>query len=301
LSGTPPGLAREGRAAVPGGSVWYGIAGPSDAAKTPLLVVHGGPGMSHDYLRPLADLADERPVVFYDQLDAGRSDRPNDPSNWNIDRFLAEIDALRSALSLDRVALFGNSWGGTLAAAYAAARSSGRDHGLEALILSSPLIRTETWIADNAAYRRALPAEVRETLDRCEAEGRTEDPAYLAAVDVFYRRHLCRADPWPEDVNRTFEMMNPDCYAAMWGPNEFTCTGVLKGYDGAAALSRIDIPTLVTCGAFDEATPDSTRSFAARIPDADFALFGASSHMAFVEERTAYIAALRQFLHRIEA
>ena len=283
----------QGRIAVEGGSVWYGIYGDPRPERTPLLVIHGGPGMSHDYLRPLSDLPDDRPVVFYDQLDAGNSERPNDPANWNVARFVSEIDRVRDALSLEHVVVFGNSWGGTLATAYAASKPS----GLAGVILSSPLIKTDTWIADNTAYREALPADVRATLDTHEAAGTTDDPAYLQAVDVFYRRHLCRTNPWPDYVERTFEVMNVDCYAAMWGPNEFTCTGVLKGYDGSAQLPEIEAPVLVTCGAFDEATPQSTKAFAARIPNAVFQVFPASSHMAFVEEREAYMQCVRTFLH----
>lgn len=282
----------EGRVTVEGGEIWFGVHGDPGSGRTPLLVVHGGPGMSHDYLIALSDLADTRAVVFYDQLDAGRSDCPNDPANWHVERFLREIDDVRGALGLDRVCLFGNSWGGTLAAAYAAARPV----GLERLILSSPLIQTERWITDNMAHRAALPDEVLRVMERCEAQDQMDSQAYADAVEVFYRRHLCRLDPWPDAVLRTFELINAACYAAMWGPNEFTCTGILRGYDGAHALPDIRVPTLVTCGAFDEATPESTRVFAEMIPNAAFEVFAASSHMAFVEERAAYIARMRNFL-----
>ncbi|MEM1152237.1 MAG: proline iminopeptidase-family hydrolase [Pseudomonadota bacterium] len=287
---------REGKIAVTGGQIWYGITGQLDSGALPLLVLHGGPGMNHLYLSPLSDLADERAVIFYDQLDAGASDWPNDPVNWTIDRFLAEIDAVRDALHLKELAIFGNSWGGTLAAAYGATQPE----GLAGLVLSSPLIRTATWIADNAAYRAALPQDTQAILSTCEAEGRTDDPSYEEAVEVFYRRHLCRATPWPEFLQRSLETMNLACYGAMWGPNEFTCTGVLADYDGADALAKIAVPTLFTFGAFDEATPESTSAFSKKVPGATFELFEASSHMAFIEERDAYIASLRNFLKSIE-
>lgn len=287
---------RQGRLAVPGGEVWYGIAGELGQGEVPLLVMHGGPGMNHEYLLPLADLADERPVIFFDQLDAGASDRVNDPANWTVERFLKEIDAVRTSLGLHRVAVFGNSWGGTLAAAYGASRPE----GLSGLLLSSPLIKTETWLADNEVNRQALPPEVKAVMLACEAEGRTDDPVYEDAVDLFYRRHLCRVNPWPEYLVQSLEAMNISCYETMWGPNEFTCTGVLAGYDGSDALSRIMAPTLFTCGAYDEATPASTRAFAERVPGAKFEVFAASSHMAFIEERDAYIATLRNFLRTLD-
>jgi len=287
---------QQGRIAVPGGEIWYGVSGTLDQGGVPLLVLHGGPGVNHRYLLALRDLARDRAVIFYDQLDAGASDRPHAPDNWTIARFLREIDHVRTALSLDQVAVFGNSWGGTLAAAYGASRPE----GLRGLVLSSPLINTTTWIADNQLHRDALPDDVKATMTACEAEGRTDDPAYLDAVDQFYRRHLCRADPWPDYLVHALDDMNLTCYEAMWGPNEFTCTGVLAGYDGSAGLSQIAVPTLFTCGAFDEATPASTRRFAEQTPGARFELFEASSHMAFIEERDAYMATLRSFLKSLD-
>lgn len=289
---TPRPISEEGRIAVPGGDVWFGVAGDLRQRRAPLVVLHGGPGMNHRYLWPLADLSDDRAVIFYDQLDAGASDRPNAPENWNVARFLEEIDAVRDALSLDRVAVFGNSWGGTLAAAYGATRPD----GLTALVLSSPLIATDTWISDNAAYKMGLPTEIRATMKVCEAEGRTDAPEYLAAVDLFYRRHFCRAERWPDYLAASLADINATCYEAMWGPNEFTCTGVLAGYDGTEGLRDIAVPTLFTCGAYDEATPKSTEAFSKLVKDAEFQMFALSSHTAFIEERDRYVAAVRSFL-----
>ena len=284
----------QGYIGVPGGRIWYGVVGDRSAGGTPLLTIHGGPGMSHDYLYPLTDLADDRPVIFFDQLDAGMSDRPNDAINWNIPRFADEIGALRDALNLPVVSLFGNSWGGTVAAAYAASQPA----GLERVILSSPLIDTKRWIADNEAYRAALPEDVVKTMNRCEANGETGSTACEDAIDIFYRRHFCRVDPWPDYVKETFDVLNEACYAGMWGPNEFTCNGVLGDYDSSGDLASINVPTLITCGEFDEATPASCHEFANMIPNAEFVEFENASHLAFVEDRENYIAKARQFLSK---
>lgn len=292
MHSTPWHFKKEGRVAVSGGHTWYGVAGDLGGDATPLIVIHGGPGMSHDYLYPLTDLAAERAVAFYDQLDAGKSDRPNNPANWRVGRFLSEIDAIRSELCLHRVSVFGNSWGGTLAAAYGATRPD----GLEKLILSSPLIHTGTWIRDNSTYRQALPKDVRTVMETCEASGNTTSQAYLDAVNIFYRRHLCRTNPWPDYVVDTFETLNETCYSGMWGPNEFTCNGVLREYDGTGGLGSIEVPTLVTCGEHDEATPTSCRKFAALIPNARLRVFDGASHLTFVEQRDEYVATVRRFL-----
>ena len=274
-----------------GGNIWYGITGNDRSSSIPLIVIHGGPGMSHSYLYPMTDLGDDRQVIFYDQLDAGFSDRPNNPGNWNITRFLHEIDDLREALNLRKVAILGNSWGGTIAASYAAKNPA----GLEKLVLSGPLINTQQWLSDNKNHRQNLPPEVLSVMDRCEKEGQESSQEYQDAVEVFYNRHFCKANPWPDYVMETMNSLNEACYEGMWGPNEFTCNGLLRDYDGLAELESIQTPTLITCGEFDEAAPASCKAFAKLIPDARYAEFEDASHLTFVESREKYIETLRKF------
>ena len=283
---------KQGFAQVTGGKIWYGIVGNLETDKTPILVIHGGPGMSHDYLYPLTDIAKDRPVIFYDQLDAGLSDRPNNPNNWTISRFVNEVDELKTELGLGGLSIFGNSWGGTVAAAYAATQP----RELDKLILSSPLIETSRWIDDNANYRAALPDSIKAIMDKCETNGQTHLSEYQTAVDLFYKRHLCRLDTWPDYVLDTFEILNEICYEGMWGPNEFTCNGVLRQYDGSSDLQFITVPTLVTCGEFDEATPNSCEHFANMIANAKCEVFTDASHLTFVETRETYMKSIREFL-----
>lgn len=275
-----------------GGKIWYGICGDKGSSETPLIVIHGGPGMSHNYLYPLTDLADERQVIFYDQLDAGLSERPNNPENWDMTRFLLEIDDLRETLNLSRVVIFGNSWGATIAASYATKAPA----GLEKLVLSSPLLNTDQWLADNKIHRQNLPSDVLSVMDRCEKQGEESSQAYQDAVEVFYNRHFCRANPWPDYVMDTMNALNETCYAGMWGPNEFTCNGLLRDYDGLTELETIQTPTLVTCGEFDEATPASCKAFVNLISDAQYVEFENASHLTFVDSREKYIETLRKFL-----
>jgi proline-specific peptidase len=284
---------RAGLVGVSGGQVWYRVNGGEHSAsgKLPLLVIHGGPGFSHHYLLALTDLAEDRPLIFYDQLDSGNSERPGDPDNWTVERFVSEVDDVRNALGLDRLFILGSSWGGTVAAEYAMTRPD----GLVALILASPLISTPRWVADNARYRNQLPGEVQKTLDEHEAAGTTDSKAYQDAVMVFYRRHLCRLDPWPEEVLRAFELANLDLYVTMWGPSEFSATGTLKTYDSSDRLRRIEAPTLFTCGEYDEATPAACKDFAAMVPGARVEVIPDASHMAFAEQRKAYMQIARAF------
>jgi proline iminopeptidase len=272
-----------------GGHIWYRSNGDRHVDRAPLLVLHGGPGMQHDYLLPLMALADQRRVIFYDQLDCGRSDHPGLPENWTFQRYLTEIEYVRQRLGLTRCHLFGNSWGGSLAAVYAAAGSI----GLLSLTLAGPLIDTDRWVADNAAYCRAMPEPYRSLL---LGEAKLDDPDYQAAVDAFYRRHLCRLDPWPEIVKTTLDNGNMAVYQAMWGPAEFASTGILRHFNATPLLAKIQVPTLFICGEYDESTPDACADFASFVPEAEVAVIAGASHLAPVEQTEAYIARLRAFI-----
>lgn len=285
----------EGTIAVPGGRVWYQAIG---SGGIPLLCLHGGPGMAHDYINPLADLADERMVVFYDQLGCGRSDRPDDPSLWTVDRSVAEVAAVREALDLDRIHLFGNSWGGWLALQY----KLDRQPSLESLIISSSPPSVERAVREMNILRHRLPPDVARVLDEADAAGTFGSPAYAAATMVFYQRHLCRVDPWPPNVAYSMgEGFGSGPYLTMWGPSEFgPVTGNLNGWDITDRLGEIRVPTLLTVGRHDEMWPSHMADMQAGIPGSELAVFEESSHMAFVEEREAYIATVRDFLHRVE-
>ena len=281
--------------------VWYRIVGDREApGKLPLLCLHGGPGAAHDYLEPLEGMAATgRRVIFYDQLGCGRSDHPHDPSLWTVDLFVEEVGVVANALGLDRLHLFGNSWGGMLAMEYALTKPQ----GLESLVLSSSPASIPQWIAEANRLRSELPTDVQETLRRHEEAGTTDDPAYEEAMLVFYRRHLCRLDPWPDYVNRTFAQLeeNPEVYQTMNGPSEFHVVGTLRDWDITDRLGDIQVPTLVTSGRHDEATPSIAETVQRGIPGSEWVLFEQSSHMAHAEEAEAYGQVLDGFLSRVEA
>jgi len=293
MTAAPP--VREGTIAVPGGNVFYRAVGEGGI---PLLCLHGGPGMSHDYVATLADLADERMVVFYDQLGCGRSDRPDDTSLWNIDRSVAEIDAVREALGLERIHLFGNSWGGWLAMQYVLDRQP----PLAGLIISSSPPSVARAVREMNELKRKLPADVLRVIEDHEARSFFDCPEYTAAIMVFYKRHLCRMDAWPEGVEVALGPgFGSGPYLTMWGPSEFgPVIGNLDGWDITDRLHEIRAPTLVTGGRHDEMWPEHMAVLADGLPDAELVIFENSSHMAFVEERELYVATVRRFLDRVE-
>lgn len=282
----------EGFAAVPGGRVRYQTAG-IEGDGIPLLVLHGGPGATSDYLKPLSALGRERPVIFYDQLGCGDSDRPDDPTLWTLERYVDELAAVREALGLEHLHILGQSWGTTLAIEYMLTR---RPAGVVSLVLSGPCLSASRWAADGRRYLRALPVEHQGAVRRAEETGDYDDPAYREAMMAYYRRHLCRLDPWPECLTRTFERLNTGIYLQMWGPSEFTITGSLRGLECAERLRECAVPALFTCGEFDEASPATTAYYHRMMPGSEIAVFEGASHEHHLEDTRAYLRLVREFL-----
>jgi len=280
---------RDGTIAGPHGSIYYRIAGDSDAV--PLLVIHGGPGMSHDYLRDLDALSDERPVIYYDQIGCGRSDRPDDPGLWTLATFAAEIDTVRGALGLDRIHLFGQSAGGWIAIDYALRAPT----GLASLHLANTCASIPHFERGVAQLRAALPGGAGAVIDACESAGTTTGPEYLAAVGLFNRLHFMGTDDVPAGVQASLRALNPAIYRAMVGTG-LTFTGNMAGWDVIDRLGDLDLPVLVTSGRFDEMTPDAVRPMVDAIPGAQWHLFEESAHLPMVTETDAFMRATREFL-----
>lgn len=259
---------------------------------TPLVLIHGGPGDPHDYLEPLAALAIDRPVVFYDQLGCGRSDRPADAALWQVGHFVEELRCLLRDLGFPRVYLFGHSWGSMLALEYALTKPV----GLAGLVLASPPISIPRWLADARRYRAELPAAISGTLDRNEAAGTLDSPEYITATVAYYQRHLCRLSPWPIELQRGAAGAGLAVYHAMWGPNEFYMTGSLRDYDRTDRLAEIAVPTLFACGRFDEAPPETTAYYQSLVPGADLAVFEHSAHLPMLEEPERFVDTIGEWL-----
>jgi proline-specific peptidase len=278
--------------------VWYRIVGGGAEQETvPILTVHGGPGIPHDYITDMAALAsDSRRVIFYDQLGCGRSDQPDDPSLWTIERSVQEIGIVRRALGLERVHLWGQSFGGLFALEYALSQPA----GLVSLILASSTSSIPLWIAEANRLREALPPDIQATLVRHEQAGTTDDPEYLQAMQVFYERHVIRLHPIPEHVQRAMDQAG-QVYYTMNGPSEFYVIGTIKDWDRTDRLSEIRVPTLITSGRYDESTPLINEVLHQGIAGSQWVLFEQSSHMAHVEERERYLSTVRAFIEGVEA
>jgi proline-specific peptidase len=285
-----------------GARTWYRSVGAAATdARLPLLILHGGPGATHQYLAPLESLArGGRRVIFYDQIGCGRSGGPrDDPDFYDARLFVDELQAVRDALGLERVHLLGQSWGGMLAMQYALDDPA----GLASIVVADSPADMRHWVAEANRLRADLPADVAATLTAHETAGTTTDPAYAAAVEVFYRRHVCRLAEWPEPFLRSIDAMTNDgfVYNVMNGPSEFHVVGKLKDWTIRDRLHEIRVPALLLSGAHDEATPAIVGEVAERIPNAGWILFEQSSHTPHLEEPAAFEAAVNGFLAGVEA
>jgi L-proline amide hydrolase len=277
---------------------WYRIDGelhPDGPA--PLVTLHGGPGATHEYLLALTDLADDRAVVLYDQIGNGRSTHyeGRNADFWTVDLFVRELHNLVDALGIaDRHHVLGSSWGGFLGQEYAFTQP----RGLRSLVLTDTAASFPDFVAEANRLRAELPPEVEATLKRHEEAGTTDDPEYEEACMVFYKRHLCRLDDWPQELVDSFEWItkDPTVYHTMNGPSEFHVIGSIKDWQSKDRLGEISVPTLLTSGRYDEATPALQVPLRDGIPDCEWVLFEESSHTPFVEERERYMQVVGDWL-----
>jgi proline-specific peptidase len=283
---------------VEGGRIYVRVNGDLKAVKPPIVMLHGGPGGTHAHFLTALALADERAVILYDQLDSGQSDRPNDPKNWRVSRFVDEVELVRRALGVERWHLLGHSWGGTLALEYGARALA----ALRGLALASPLISTKSWIADANALRASLPADIRAEIAQCDV---APGPVCDAGTKAFYRAFNGREPATTAAIVYARAHpggFNPTLYQAMWGASEFVSTGSLRSYDGEPLLARLDGKrTLFIGGQYDEARPSTLSGFATRVAGAEFATVPGAAHGIFADRPQETVALIRAWLARQDA
>ncbi len=288
------GKTEEGYLEVTGGKVWYRILG-SDKKKMPLIVVHGGPGATHDYLETIGDLSAQRPVVFYDQLGSGNSDRPMDKSLYAVPRFVDELDRLIKKTGCRKAFLLGSSWGTMIISKFMEKGSE----NVAGIIFSGPAISSKMFTRDARSLIKKLPEDSQKAIYEGEKKGEYNDE-YQRAMLLYYSKFLCMLEPYPDCLKRTLEKMAPFVYEYMWGPSEFTCTGTLKDFDGIESIKRIKVPVLFTCGRYDEATPQTTRYYSDQIPGSKVVIFENASHSHHLEKRDEYNKCIMDFLSEID-
>ena len=284
----------EGYIKVTGGRVWYQIVGEGD--KTPILILHGGPGATSYYLRPLTALSKDRPVIFFDQLGCGRSTLKMDTTQMNIKFYVDEVYQVKKALGLKNFYLYGQSWGTILAAEYYFAHPE----GIKAIILASPALSGKLWVRDAQLLLSQLPDSLQKIIRKYEKLKDFKAPEYQKAMMVYYKKHIARKLPWSEDINKTFTYLGEQVYTYMNGPSEFTFTGTLQHYDATDRLHKIKVPTLFICGEYDEARPVTTKYYASLVPDSKFVVIKNAAHMTMQDNPEQDIKEIRNFLRRLK-
>jgi proline iminopeptidase len=282
----------KGYTRVLGFRLFYRIFAPQRSRGT-VVCLHGGPGAPHNYLLPLADLAQfGYKVVFYDQLGVGKSEVPRNYALFSVERGVEELEAFRKKMRLGKIHLMGSSYGGMLALAYALKYQ----RNLKNLITTGGLASVPLCVEEMNKLKRRLPKQVQRTLEKFEERGEYENPSYEKAVMVFYKKHLLRLNKWPKEQEYTMSHISKPVYLTMNGPNEFTIIGSTKYYDISDQLHTIHVRTLVTGGRYDEVTPKIARNIHENIKGSKLVIFEKSSHLPMWEERERYIETLRKFL-----
>ncbi|WP_303867809.1 proline iminopeptidase-family hydrolase [Acetobacterium wieringae] len=270
--------------------IWYSVYGEA-SHKTPLLVVHGGPGFV-SIPDVIADFSDDRPVYFYDQLGSGNSDRADDKNDYSVAYFVAELDAVIQGLALREVILLGLSWGCGLIAAYMLEK---QPPFVKALILSAPYLSTPLWEECAMENISNLPEAIQKIIVDAE-KNQDFNEAYEQATEAYYANYLCRLNPWPDSVTASFGKLNMDVYLTMWGPSEFTVNGKLKHFDLMPRLHEIEVPVLLTCGDHDEAGVKMVKDFQMAFPLGSMAVIPSSAHLHHIEQPLIYKTIVSAFL-----
>ncbi|KAF1967819.1 prolyl aminopeptidase [Bimuria novae-zelandiae CBS 107.79] len=281
---------------------WYKIIGDLTSSVTPLVTLHGGPGAGHEYLSPFTDLHTQYniPIVYYDQIGCGRSTRlpekNQDETFWTVDLFIKELDNLVDHLGLRKSGyhVLGQSWGGMLGGVYAARNPA----GLRKVILADSPASVPLMMKGVNELVKHLPADVQRDLEECTREGDFDSDKYKDACMVFYKKHLCRVDPFPDDVIASLGNLeeDPTVYGTMLGPSEILATGSLKDWEGYSTADRIKSEVLLINGRYDEVQDLAVTPWFHAIPKVKWLHLEKSSHFGQWEERKRYIKFVGAFL-----
>jgi len=263
-----------------------------------LLLLHGGPGCTHEYFECFEQWLSpsEYTFYYYDQLGSYYSDQPDDFSLWNVERFRGEVEQVRAALGLEQFYLFGQSWGGVLALEYALEYPQ----HLRGLIISNMTASIASYLEYLGELRERMPPQDVALMKRCEAAGDYANPEYQARLTALYNQHICRIVPWPEPVQRMFKHLANPVYNTMQGDNEFVVTGNLKDWDRWADLHRLSVPTLLSVGRHDSMRPSDIEEMGRRIVESRVSLCENGSHLSMWDDAETYFSALKTFLRDVE-
>ena len=283
--------------------VWTKRVGNNPTIK--LLILHGGPGFTHEYLEAFDSYLPGAGIEYYhyDQLGSAYSDQPDEPDLWDTARFVDEVEQVRKALGLDRTNfyLYGHSWGGILAIEYALKYPD----TLKGLVISNMMSSIPAY---NTYAKTVLMPEMDQgalaEIQALEASGKTEDPRYMELLmPNHYEKHLLRmpAAQWPDGLMRAFRHMNPKVYVPMQGTSELGAGGKLAGWDRTADLEKIAVPTLVIGARYDTMDPKFMEMMSKKLPKGRYLYCANGSHLAIYDDQKTYMDGVIGFLKDVDA
>jgi len=270
------------------------------SGKTKVLLLHGGPGCTHEYFECFEDFLPRNEFTFYyyDQLGSYYSDQPDDKGLWTVDRFREEVEQVRNGLGLDRFILYGHSWGGMLGIEYALKYQ----RHLKGLVISNMTASVKSYMEYMAVLRGRLSPEDQQTLEKYEKEEKYEEADYQAIIfGKLYAQHLCRIVPHPDPVARTFKHLAAPVYNTMQGANEFVVTGTFKDWDRWADLPKIKVPTFLSVGRHDEMNVEDIQRMGIKIPTSRVSVCENGSHLSMYDDQEAYFKGLLRYLRDVES
>ena len=278
---------------VRGGRIWYRQSGTGRG--TPMVLVHGGPGAGSFYLKPFEAIGDERPIIRYDQLGAGKSDRLTDTTLMVIPRFVEELDSLRRALKIDKWIVNGQSWGTVLALEYYKAHP---DH-VAALVFGGSVFDWRAYARETEAWAKQMSDSGQRAIAQWKKDGIDTTRSFKAATDEFYAKFVWRR-PVQADLDSTNATFGTPQYIYMQGAYEYVVTGTMKNYDQTAFLPQIKVPVLSVTGEFDEVGPKTVERHARMIPGAKFVLYKNAGHVTTWDAPDANVKDVREFARLVD-
>lgn len=288
---------REGYMPFEGHQTYYRVVGEK-TDKAPLILLHGGPGSTHNYFEVLDELAkkDGRQLIMYDQIGCGNSYLDGHEELWKSETWVRELQALREHLDIKECHLLGQSWGGMLLLDYIC---NYKPDGVKSIILSSTLPSSKLWGEEQHRMIAELPKEMQEAIRKADESGDYSGEEYQAAEAEFMLRHAAGdLSTDPRECLRREKKAGREAYVVGWGPNEFTPLGTLKDYDVTEQLKDIQQSALVISGGNDLCTPYIAKMMYDGIPDSRWELFPTCRHCCFVEDTSRYISLLKEWLNQ---
>jgi proline iminopeptidase len=261
-----------------------------------VLLLHGGPGFSHEYLEAMESFLPAAGIemYYYDQLGCNNSDQPDDPALWTLARYTQEVEEVRRGLGLENFVLYGHSWGGILALEYAL---NYQQH-LRGLVISDMTAGTQSYLKRTAALKVQMlsPASLK-NLEALEAKQAYDSPEYeKIMMEDLYPQMICRTKPWPEPVDRAFRHANQKIYVQMQGKSEFLVTGNLKDWERWDRLHEIKTKALTIGARYDEMDPEDMKKMAKLMPNATSFICPNGSHLCMWDDQAFYFENLLRFL-----